>query len=47
LVGWDAGEPLLGKVDRVRAEQVREVARRYLVEEHLSLVRYHAQEASS
>jgi zinc protease len=46
LVGWDAGEPLLAKVNRVRAEQVREVARRYLVGEHLSLVRYHAQEAS-
>ena len=47
LVGWDAGESLLGKIDRVRAEQVRQVARKYLVDDHRSLVRYHAQEVPS
>ncbi|HYM38988.1 MAG TPA: pitrilysin family protein [Thermoplasmata archaeon] len=45
LAGWDAGEAILAKVDRLRAEQVREVARRYLHEERRSVVRFHAQEA--
>ena len=45
LVGWDAGEGLLAKVGKVRPEAVREVARRYLVDEHRSVVRFHAQEA--
>ncbi|HII39836.1 MAG TPA: insulinase family protein [Thermoplasmata archaeon] len=45
LVGWDAGEGLLSKVDRVRPDRVRAVARKYLVPEHRSVVRFHAQEA--
>ncbi len=47
LSGWDAGETLLAKVDRLRPEQVREVARRYLIEDHRSVVRFHAQEVPS
>ncbi len=45
LSGWDAGEALLAKVDRVRPEQVRDVAQRYLLPERRSVVRFHAQEA--
>ena len=45
LSGWDAGETLVAKIDRLRPEQVREAARRYLVTEHRSVVRFHAQEA--
>jgi len=47
LIGWDAGETLLRKVDRVRPDRVRAAARKYLVEEHRSVVRFHAQEATS
>lgn len=47
LSGWDAGETVLAKVDRLRSEQVREVARRYLIEDHRSVVRFHAQEVPS
>jgi zinc protease len=47
LSAWDVGETILTKVDRIRPEQVREVARRYLVEDHRSVVRFHAQEAPS
>jgi zinc protease len=46
LGSWDVGESLLAKVDRVRPEQVRAVARKYLVTEHRSVVRFHAQEAT-
>ncbi len=42
LGSWDASESVLAKVDRVRPEQVRKVARTYLVDEHRSLVRFHA-----
>ncbi len=45
LSGWDAGEAILAKVDRLKAEAVREVARRYLVPDHRSVVRFHALEA--
>jgi hypothetical protein len=45
LSGWDAGETLVAKIDRLRPEVVRDVARRYLVSEHRSVVRFHAQEA--
>ena len=47
LSGWDAGEGLLAKIDRVRAGDVREVARHYLVEDRRSVVRFHAQEAAA
>jgi zinc protease len=43
LSSWDFGERLLSQVDKVRAERVREVARTYLVDEHRSVVRFHAQ----
>lgn len=45
LGSWDFGERLLAKVERVRPDHVRDVARRYLVDEHRSVVRFHAQEA--
>ncbi len=45
LATWDAEEALLEKVERVRPERVRQVARRYLVPERRSVVRFHAQEA--
>ena len=44
LGAWDFAEALLAKVDKVRPEQVRAAARRYLVEEHRTVVRFHAQE---
>ena len=44
LGAWDFAEALLAKVERVRPEQVRAAARRYLVEEHRTVVRFHAQE---
>ena len=47
LSGWDAGEGILTKVDRIRPDHVRDAARRYLVEDHRSVVRFHAQEAPS
>src|SRR5947208_435165 len=43
LSSWDFGERLLGKVEKIRGEQVREVAKTYLVDEHRSVVRFHAQ----
>ena len=46
LSSWDADEALLEKVERVRPEAVRGAARRYLVPEHRSVVRFHAQGAS-
>ena len=45
LSAWDADAALLDKVERVRPEALRDVARRYLVPEHASVVRFHAQEA--
>ena len=45
LSSWDADDRMLEKIERVRPERVREVARRYLVDEHRSVVRFHAQEA--
>ncbi|OLE56163.1 hypothetical protein AUF72_01515 [Euryarchaeota archaeon 13_1_20CM_2_64_92] len=44
LGSWDFGETLLAKVEKVRAEQIRTVARTYLVDEHRTVVRFHAQE---
>ena len=45
LGSWDFGDRLLSKVVKVRPERVREVARTYLVKDHRSVVRFHAQEA--
>lgn len=47
LVGWNASESLLSQVSRVRAEQVRAAARKYLIPDHRSVVRFHAKEAGS
>lgn len=44
LASWDALDDLLGKVEKVRPEAVREAARTYLVDEHRSVVRFHAEE---
>jgi zinc protease len=44
LGAWDFAETLLAKVEKVRPEQVRAAARRYLVDEHRTVVRFHAQE---
>ena len=44
LGSWEFGEALLAKVEKVRAEQVRAVARAYLVDAHRTVVRFHAQE---
>ena len=44
LSSWDAGESMLARVEKVKGEQVRDVARRYLVEASRSVVRFHAQE---
>src|SRR3989475_102235 len=44
LGSWDFGETLLAKVEKVRAEQIRAVARKYLVDEHRTVVRFHARE---
>jgi len=47
LGAWDFAEALLAKVEKVRPEQVRTAARRYLVEEHRTVVRFHAQEGTA
>src|SRR3989441_1265536 len=44
LGAWDFAEALLARVEKVRPEQVRAAAHRYLVEEHRTVVRFHAQE---
>src|SRR5436309_2160809 len=44
LGSWEFDEGLLAKVEKVRAEQVRAVARAYLVDAHRTVVRFHAQE---
>ncbi len=44
LGSWDFGETLLAKIEKVRAEQIRDVARTYLVDDHRTVVRFHAQE---
>jgi len=46
LTSWDFGDRLLAKVEKVRVERIRDVARTYLVDEHRSLVRFHAQEGT-
>jgi len=46
LTSWDFGDRLLAKVEKVRGERIRDVARTYLVDEHRSLVRFHAQEGT-
>src|SRR2546422_5390179 len=43
LGSWDFGEALLAKIENVRAEQIRAVARTYLVDDHRTVVRFHAQ----
>ncbi len=47
LSSWDFGESLRARVETVRAAQVRDAARAYLVDEHRSVVRFHAQEVSA
>src|SRR3989454_342071 len=47
LGSWDFGEALLAKIEKVRAEQIRSVARTYLVDDHRTVVRFHAQEVSA
>ncbi len=44
LGSWEFGTSLLGKVEKVRPEQVRDVARKYLIDAHRTVVRFHAQE---
>jgi len=46
LSSWDFGERLIAQAEKVRPDRVRDVARKYLVEEHRSVVRFHAQESS-
>jgi hypothetical protein len=47
LSSWDFGERLLAKVEKARPERIRDVARTYLVDEHRSVVRFHAQEGTA
>ena len=47
LSSWDFGERLLAKVEKVRPERIRDVARTYLLDEHRSVVRFHAQEGTA
>jgi len=47
LASWDFTDRLFVKVLKVRPEQVRDVARKYLIDEHRSVVRFHHQEVSS
>ena len=44
LASWDALEGMVARVKRVRPTAVREVARRYLVEDRRTIVRFHAEE---
>jgi len=44
LSSWDAWGLTLARVAKVRAERIRDVARRYLVGGHRAVVRFHAQE---
>jgi zinc protease len=44
LSSWDAAEALVARVEKVKADAVRDVARRVLVDGHRSVVRFHAQE---
>ena len=46
IASWDFGDRLLAKVEKVRAERIRDVARTYLLDEHRSVVRFHAQEGT-
>ena len=36
-LGWRKGDEYVGKINQVTAEQVREVARKYLNEDHLTI----------
>ena len=47
LASWDAGDATVARVERVTADEVREVARRYLLEDSRTVVRFHAQEVPS
>ncbi|HEY5605976.1 MAG TPA: hypothetical protein VIL45_05575, partial [Thermoplasmata archaeon] len=47
LASWDFTDGLFAKVLKVRPQQVRDVARKYLIDEHRSVVRFHHQEVSS
>jgi len=42
LASWDFADALLAKVEKVRADQVRDAARAYLVDERRTVVRFHA-----
>ncbi len=46
LASWDAWDSMVARIGKVRPEQVSDAAERYLVEEHRSIVRFHAQEVS-
>ena len=46
LGSWDALEGLVSRVAKVRGPAVRDAARTYLVDEHRTVVRFHAQEAA-
>ncbi len=46
ISSWDFGDRLLAKVEKVRLERIRDVARTYLVDEHRSVVQFHAQEGT-
>ena len=47
LASWDFTGGLFAKALRIRPEQVREAARRYLVDEHRSVVRFHHEEVAA
>jgi len=47
LASWDFGDRLRAKVVKVRPERVREVAKSYLIRDRRSVVRFHAQEATT
>ncbi len=36
-LGWQKADEYVAKINQVTAEQVRDVARKYLVEDHLSI----------
>jgi zinc protease len=46
LATWDAWDAALMRIAKVRPEKIQEAARRYLVDEHRSVVRFHAQEVA-
>ena len=47
LASLDADVGLLERIERVRPERVRDAARSYLIDDHRTVVRFHAQEAKA